>query len=949
MRKLVLAFFFLTVLPVIAQEDCYDGIDNDADGDIDLNDDECTCGGFAITDTVYSLIPNPSFEDYSCCPTSLSMLSCADTWIQASTATSDYFNTCGITSVAAFSDPALPPPGGGDGYAGFHNSGGWKEYIGACLDAPMLAGETYVLNMWLAWSTGLTDFTFSFYGTTDCGDLPWATTLCPIGEGSWTLLDELPVSLTADGEWMEITLTFTPTDDIYAVCMGPECATLVGTNYYFVDELVLLDSSTFVGGGDITESGSWCDGDFLLNVDIDTVGGSWQWYYEGVALVGETGMTLDCYATGAGNYQAVYTLDTICELRTYALVIPDMPVADFTYSAGCDGDPVDFTDASTITSGSITDWDWDFGDAATSTTTDPTHTYAGPGSYTVELVVTSDVGCKDSIEVTVDIDPAPDALFSFEIGGESSTGGLTGGCYLELIDFVDASTIGGGGSITDWDWDFGDGNSSSATDPSHTYDAAGTYTITLTVTSDDGCTDVYTLDIVMTDGPNITILSNDPTCNGFEDGSVTVNIVGGSGSPTIVITDEDDVVKNIGGSNTANTLGTGWYYFNVDDDGCNAIDSVFLDNPPALAVDMDITNPLCFGDETGYAVVDEVFNAQGDLDNITYIWSPDPPGISGVGSDSLYNLGAGTYTLTLNDDNGCSEEFTFEIEEPTELVFTEIGYDPAYCRLFSYQSGNGVVFAAAGGGTPDYDYQWCGPIGLPEEDCTNSTTWGGLNPGTYNITITDANGCILTQQIELDSLNPVADFDVISSELNVALEGTAVVCAEFLNQSQNFANPNNPFADTTFWWNLDNPTATWILSKDLNEVQDTCYEEGGEYEICLVAQNKNGCVDTTCKIITVFDPLEFENVNIFSPDGDGINDVFTFTHLAKGVKTFHCVIVNRWGVTMAELNDIAEGWDGTDRNGSTCTNGVYFYTYDGEAENGTPFSGQGTIQIIGSK
>ncbi len=469
----------------------------------------------------------------------------------------------------------------------------------------------------------------------------------------------------------------------------------------------------------------------------------------------------------------------------------------------------------------------------------------------------------------------------------------------------------------------------------------GTYTIT--VTDDNGC--VFTGSVTITESPGINlavVTQNDPSCFGFTDGSVTVETLGGT-SPYDYTWSPTNPIPGA----TYNNLGDGTVtVYCTDANGCTDSLVIVINEPEAIDADLTLFMPVCNGDQNGYAVVDTVYNAQGDLTNITYIWNPDPAGVTGVGADSSYNLPAGTYTLTINDDNGCSNEITFEITQPDELIFTEIGYDPAYCRLFPYQSGNGVVYAAAGGGTPDYTYEW---VNLTTLETNNATTWGGLNPACYEMTVTDDAGCILQQIICVDSLNPIADFDVTSAELNGLLEGTAVVCATFTNQSLYFSNPNDPLADTTFFWNLNTPTAPWQITHSYYEEFDTCYELGGEYEVCLVAQNKNGCVDTACKTITVFTPLVIEPVNIITPDGDGINDVFTFVHVAKGIKEFHCVIVNRWGSVMAEITDIATGWNAKDKSGSNCTDGVYFYTYEGLAENGEPFSGQGTLQIVGSQ
>src|SRR5690554_4135249 len=96
--KRLLLFFILFGNVLIGQEICDNGIDDDGNGLIDLNDTACDCEGFGVPQNIPSLIPNPSFEDRNCCPSSFSQLSCADTWIQATTATSDYFN-CGYTSL----------------------------------------------------------------------------------------------------------------------------------------------------------------------------------------------------------------------------------------------------------------------------------------------------------------------------------------------------------------------------------------------------------------------------------------------------------------------------------------------------------------------------------------------------------------------------------------------------------------------------------------------------------------------------------------------------------------------------------------------------------------------------------------------------------------------------------------------------------------------------------
>lgn len=456
-----------------------------------------------------------------------------------------------------------------------------------------------------------------------------------------------------------------------------------------------------------------------------------------------------------------------------------------------------------------------------------------------------------------------------------------------------------------------------------------------TVVDDNGC-EVNGSFFIETEGLGLIVSAlSEPSCYGFTDGSITVETMGGVGDITYTWIPENPVEGS-----TFNNLGEGTYVVIAGNEYCSDTLTLTLNQPDSLWATLNIINPLCHGDSSGIAIIDSVYNAQGDLGNISYYWAPNYFGNEGAGVDSAYNMPAGEYTLTINDDKGCSQVLDFTIAQPEELVFSELGSESAWCRLFGYQNGNGVVFASASGGVADYHYDW---INLETGDTTDNSTWGGLNPGLYEITITDNNGCQLVETIELDSLNPVADFVIVSDQLDENCEGTEVVIANFINQSINFTNPYDP--DTTFLWNLNYPHANWIISHDINDQIDTGYVGEAVYKVCLVALNQNGCADTLCKEIIVHVQPELQAPNIFTP-GNGTNDVFTFAYRAEGISEFQCTIINRWGRVVGELNDITDGWDGTDRNGDNCVDGVYYYTYSAVSTNGTSFSGQGHVQLI---
>lgn len=473
----------------------------------------------------------------------------------------------------------------------------------------------------------------------------------------------------------------------------------------------------------------------------------------------------------------------------------------------------------------------------------------------------------------------------------------------------------------------------------------GTWEICYTA-GDDPCATTECIDVVVTSGDcELTgvVSFNHPTCFGFTDGSVTINMTGTTGEVTYVITNEAGEIINVDNSNTANTLGEGWYYFNVSDEfPCTHIDSVYLDDPDEMTVDLETSNPLCYNDYSGFAFVDSVYNATGAYDAISFFWSPNPNGENGVGEDTLFEANAGSYNLIINDENGCSITLDFDLINPDSLYLVEFGYDPAVCRLFGYQNGNGVVFASAAGGTPDYDYEW---TNLETGDVTDNTTWGGLNPGDYRITVVDENGCVLTDEITVDSLNPIADFDLTSPQFTTDYEGTATVDVHFVNTSSNFAIPDDPEADTAFFWYFGMGGSP-VFSDDLFEEFDVSYSQAGTYTVCLSVSNKNGCTDSTCVDIVVYDPFLFTPVNVFTPNGDGNNDVFTFSEYAQSVGNFNCVILNRWGVVVAELNEIEAVWNGDLPGGAPAADGIYFYKYSGESHDGNTFEGQGNLHLM---
>ncbi|WP_144393877.1 S8 family serine peptidase [Pleionea sediminis] len=193
-----------------------------------------------------------------------------------------------------------------------------------------------------------------------------------------------------------------------------------------------------------------------------------------------------CNGCGSGIIDAFAALEAIGGGTTN-----QPPSADFSYSVS--GLSVSFTDGSSDSDGNVSSWSWDFGDGNSSSDENPSHTYASAGSYTVTLTVEDDDGATDRIAQSVTVeDNTPD--------NQAPSADFTSSARDLSVQFQDQSDDRDG-NVVGWAWDFGDGNTSSDQNPVHDYANAGTYTVTLTVTDDDGATNSTSQQIEVTEAP----------------------------------------------------------------------------------------------------------------------------------------------------------------------------------------------------------------------------------------------------------------------------------------------------------------------------------------------------------------------------------------------------------------------------------------------------------------
>ena len=501
------------------------------------------------------------------------------------------------------------------------------------------------------------------------------------------------------------------TSNVTGLCAGTYNVQILDSlGCIYTETVVINEPAEIVSNSLVTQAScGQCNGEIVLT-PTGGDGGPYTYSWSPAVSTTETATSL-C----AGIYTVTISDGNGCEtIETIPISNLDGPTLTATGTdASCDG-VCDGAGTVVITGGTppyTILWDDPLAQ------TDPSATGLCEGTYNV--TVTDDNGCQTVAQVVIS-EPDPISI-SVPFVQDASCPGVCDG----------SATVVASGGILPYTYNWVPTGSTGSTESGL---CAGSYTVI--VTDANGCTEQVT--IVVNEPDPIVIDTNtlDASCNGLCDGEAYALATGGSGGFTYQWNDLASTA-----SDTVTGLCAGTYQVVVTDiTGCTDSTTVTINEPDSISINITVEGASCAGDCDGSAIAVAI----GGNAPYTYQWN-DP---SSTLNDTVSGLCAGIYSLVVTDSLGCTQTATAVIDEPLPLALTD-----SATNITCGGSCDGIAGVLVTGGTPVYTYQW--------DDPNNSTTpfVTGLCAGTYQVVVTDANGCADSTSVTIIE-PPVLDITV---------------------------------------------------------------------------------------------------------------------------------------------------------------------------------------------
>lgn len=472
-------------------------------------------------------------------------------------------------------------------------------------------------------------------------------------------------------------------------------------------------------------------------------------------------------------------------------------------------------------------------------------------------LVTDANNCTDSIQVTIL------GYGSFSLSIDSIAAPL---CAGSNTGFGQVSVVGGSAPFS-YNWSNG-----STADTAQSLSAGLNYVI---VSDAMGCSDSLVVSLTEPDSLEIMLQNIDNAlCNGLT-GNISVLVNGGVAPYSITWS------NGMKGQDLLNVR-AGTYSVNVTDSkGCAAKASYTITEPDSFIVVVDsVKHPSCVGENDGEVYLRALGNAK--ISSIVINQGKVNPG-------GVTDLSAGRYSVFVLDSAGCGANVDFEIKDPQPLVVEDVNVIAPGCD----PSDLGFIELAVKGGVAPYSFQW--------GDGVTTLNRYSVSQGTYQLQVTDAAGCSTSRT-----------FEFLQKDIQMSIRMKELTCASY--------------ADAEVEISVIGAAKPFHLKLNGKEVYEGKINlQSSSYILTLT--DAEGCVITEEFIVEEQKEVKVFFAKAFTPDGDGVNDIYTIKGSEECFSNATLEVFNRWGAKVFETHEpFVEFWDGT-VNGSEPKSDVYIYSF----------------------
>ncbi len=611
-----------------------------------------------------------------------------------------------------------------------------------------------------------------------------------------------------------------------------------GAGCTFVSSAIIDEPEAITASGSSTLS--TC-GDDNGSISITVAGGtgpfSYLWSPGGATDQNPTGL-------GPNSYSVVITDANDCTGTTDVEVMatPVMQLTITPTDALCNGEADGSIDLEVTGGAGGYSYDWS---GTSSNSEDP----IGLGAGNYEVTVTDADDCTMVIATVIGEPTAIDVSFTTT---DATCGEDNGGASI---------TVNGGTGPYEYAW-----NNGAGTDPDPNDLEPISYEVT--ITDDNGCTMIETIDIGEVTPMSLDISAIDASCNGGADGTIDLEVSDGAGPFTYVWTNTISTDQDPTGLSANN-----YEVLVTDADGCTATIDIDIDEPGLIDINGSSQDATCGNDNGAISL-----NVNGGAGGYTYLWSPN-----GSTDEDPTGLSPGTYSVVVTDMNDCTVEYTIDVETPTGL-----GLQATSLETTCNGGTNGSIDLTINGGTDPFEYIW--DNGETTEDISD------LAAGTYCVTVTDDTDCTIVLCETVAEPTPISiDGNSTLTSCNGGADGTIATSV---------TGGTGPY---TYLWtpgNSTDPNPTGLAANDyIFEVTDV-----------------NGCIETYA--ITVGEPTVLESSAVgVDVSCAGGNDGFVDITAMGGTVPYTYAWNN--GSTLEDPNDFAAGGvTGTVTDANGCTSEV---------------------------